>query len=99
MTVAESRPAVGSLKKYGSFDSQEQKKTFPRIKSEPNIGSVPVMASTMGNKVQTVNMVNTVMQPVNRPVTRSSCTKEDIDRKRREALARRQMSQQSQARR
>ena len=52
------------------------------------------MSITTGNKVQTVNMVNTVVQPVNRPVTRSSCTKEDIDRKRREALARRQMSQQ-----
>ena len=36
-------------------------------------------------------------QPCQR--TRSSCTKEDIDKKRREALARRQMSQLSQAKR
>merc|ERR1719318_2320458 len=99
VTAAQSRPAVGTLKKYGSFDSQEQKKTFPRIKSEPNIGSVQGNMSSTGNKVMMSNMGNTVMQPLNRPVTRSSCTKEDIDRKRREALARRQMSQQSQARR
>ena len=52
----------------------------------------------MGNRVMG-NMVNSAVQPVNRPVTRSSCTKEDIDRKRREALARRQMSQLSQAKR
>jgi hypothetical protein len=49
------------------------------------------MSSTTGNKVQMDNMV----QPVNRLVTRSSCTKEVIDRKRREALASRLMSQQS----
>merc|ERR1719318_1573226 len=102
VTAAQSRPAVGTLKKYGSFDSQEQMKTFPRIKSEPNIGSVQGqgnMSSTTGTKVMMSNMGNTVIQPLNIPVTRSSCTKEDIDRKRREALARRQMSQQSQARR
>jgi hypothetical protein len=35
---------------------------------------------------------------IKRPVKQFSCTKEEIDRKRREAMARRQMSQ-SQARR
>jgi len=72
------------LRKYGSFDSQEQKKSFTRMRSEPNIGSV-----------------STVLQPVslttNRPATRSMCTKEDIERKKREAMARRQQSQLSQA--
>ena len=90
IAVAKSRPAVGTLKKYGSFDSQEQKKTFPRIKSEPNIWSVQGnTCSTRGNKVK--------VQPLNRPVTGSSCTKEDIEKKRREPLARRHMSQQSQS--
>ena len=60
---------------------RNRRRLSPRIKSE---------------RVQMGNMVNILVQPVevmiNRPVMRSSCAKEDIGRRRREALARRQMS-------
>eukprot|EP00092_Neocalanus_flemingeri_P102627 GFUD01131269.1.p1 GENE.GFUD01131269.1~~GFUD01131269.1.p1 ORF type:complete len:534 (+),score=158.58 GFUD01131269.1:109-1710(+) len=99
------RPAGGTIRKFSSFDSQEEKKIFPRMKSDPNIGQV-ILPGTSGAKAQSAaragNMMNTVMAPVklvsSKPVTRSSCSKEDIDRKRKEAMARRQQSQ-SQARR
>jgi len=78
----------GSLRKFSSFDSQEQKKTFSRVKSDPYI--VPGDNSS-------VSRHQAVLQPVslmsNRPITRSVCSKEDIERKKREALARRQQSQ------
>eukprot|EP00092_Neocalanus_flemingeri_P023087 GFUD01025030.1.p1 GENE.GFUD01025030.1~~GFUD01025030.1.p1 ORF type:complete len:547 (+),score=169.52 GFUD01025030.1:114-1754(+) len=104
-TSTYSRPAGGTIRKFSSFDSQEEKKIFPRVKSDPNIGQV-ILPGTSGAKAQSAarasNMMNTVMAPVklvsSKPVTRSSCTKEDIDRKRKEAMARRQQSQ-SQARR
>jgi len=103
-TAAQNKPEGGSLRKYGSFDGQEQKKVFPRVMSDPNIGSGPVsrVNNYSTSKVQSMaRPASTVLQPVslttNRPVTRSTCTKEDIDKKKREALARRQLSQ-SQAR-
>eukprot|EP00092_Neocalanus_flemingeri_P029751 GFUD01032299.1.p1 GENE.GFUD01032299.1~~GFUD01032299.1.p1 ORF type:complete len:554 (+),score=169.48 GFUD01032299.1:109-1770(+) len=104
-TSTYSRPAGGTIRKFSSFDSQEEKKIFPRMKSDPNIGQV-ILPGTSGVKDQSAaragNMMNTVMAPVklvsSKPVTRSSCSKEDIDRKRKEAMARRQQSQ-SQARR
>merc|ERR1712025_1392513 len=78
----------GTLRKFSSFDSQEQKKTFSRVKSDPYI--VPGVDSS-------VSRHQAVLQPVslmsNRPITRSVCSKEDIERKKREALARRQQSQ------
>jgi len=87
---AKSRVSGGSFRKFSSFDNQDPKKTFSRVKSEPNI--VPGGGSTL------VRHQN-VLQPVtNRPATRSVCSKEDIERKKREALARRQNSQLSQAR-
>jgi len=88
---AKPRVSGGSFRKFSSFDSHEQKKTFSRVKSEPNI--VPGVGSTLIRH-------QAVLQPVisNRPVTRSVCSKEDIERKKREALARRQNSQLSQVR-
>merc|ERR1719158_187040 len=88
---AKSRVSGGSFRKFSSFDSHEQKKTFSRVKSEPNI--VPGAGSTLIRH-------QAVLQPVisNRPATRSVCSKEDIERKKREALARRQKSQLSQVR-
>jgi len=87
---AKSRVSGGSFRKFSSFDNQDPKKTFSRVKSEPNI--VPGGGSTLVRH-------QTVLQPVtNRPATRSVCSKEDIERKKREALARRQNSQLSQAR-
>jgi len=87
---SKSRVSGGSFRKFSSFDNHEQKKTFSRVKSEPSI--VPGGGST-------VSRHQGVLQPVNRPATRSVCSKEDIERKRREALARKQHSQLSQARR
>jgi len=87
---AKSRVSGGSFRKFSSFDNQDPKKTFSRVKSEPNI--VPGGGSTLVRH-------QAVLQPVtNRPATRSVCSKEDIERKKREALARRQNSQLSQAR-
>ena len=39
MTAAQNKPECGTLRKYGSFDNQKQKKAFPRVISDPNIGS------------------------------------------------------------
>jgi len=87
---AKSRVSGGSLRKFSSFDNHDPKKTFSRVKSEPNI---------VAGGGSTLPKHQSVLQPVtNRPATRSVCTKEDIERKKREALARRQNSQLSQAR-
>jgi len=103
-TAAQNKPEGGTLRKYGSFDNQKQKKAFPRVMSDPNIGSGTVSRVNNYSTSKVLSMArpsSTVLQPVslttNRPVTRSTCTKEDIDKKKREALARRQLSQ-SQAR-
>jgi len=98
------RQAGGTFRKFSSFDNKEEKKAFPRLNSDPSIGTV-TLPGTFSSKVATVgrvgSTVNLVGQPGNvgpsKPATRS-CTKEDIERKRKEAMARRQQSQ-SQARR
>ena len=65
-----------SLRMYSSFDSQEQKKTFSRVKSDPYI--VPGVDSSVSRN-------QAVLQPVslmsNRPITRWVCSKEDIEKR------------------
>jgi len=106
-TTAQNRQAGGTFRKFSSYDNKEEKKAFPRMISDPNTSTLGTLTSagTSNTKVVTVervgSMVNMVGQSGNggpsKPTTRS-CTKEDIERKRKEAMARRQQSQ-SQGRR
>ena len=63
-------------------------------KDNSNIYSVKQQIPTL----IAINEIYGQVAVITRPMTQFSCTKEEIDRKRREAMARRQMSQ-SQARR
>ena len=67
---------------------RQQKKDISKINSVKQ--QIPTLIA--------INEIYGQVAVIKRPVKQFSCTKEEIDRKRREAMARRQMSQ-SQARR
>merc|ERR1719186_640670 len=98
-TTAQNRQAGGTFRKFSSFDNKDEKEAFPRMNSDPTNGTL-TSAGTSSTKVVTKGRVGSMVNMVgqsdkwgpSKPATRS-CTKEDIERKRKEAMARRQQSQ------